>query len=108
MHGNHICLSYRRQSISHRLRARFAARNHLRDFFQIEFLNQRLKSRRLIGGQDDNDVLNFAGALKLLGRRKVIDLVALMGNYAGTAALLTAFDMQLDPGQKPLLPVDDA
>jgi len=27
-----------------------------------------------------------------------------MGNYAGTAALLTAFDMQLDPGQPPILP----
>jgi hypothetical protein len=29
----------------------------------------------------------------------------LMGNYAATAALLTAFDMQLPEGQKPLLPV---
>jgi hypothetical protein len=28
----------------------------------------------------------------------------LMGNYAGTAALLTAFDMQLDTDQPPLLP----
>jgi hypothetical protein len=29
-----------------------------------------------------------------------------MGNYAGTAALLTAFDMQLDPGQpQPLAPL---
>jgi len=27
-----------------------------------------------------------------------------MGNYAGTAALLTAFDMQLDPSQPPPLP----
>ncbi len=27
-----------------------------------------------------------------------------MGNYAATAALLTAFDMQLDPDQPPLLP----
>jgi hypothetical protein len=34
----------------------------------------------------------------------LIDLVALMGNYAGTAALLLAFDMQLDPGQPPPLP----
>ena len=25
-------------------------------------------------------------------------------NYAGSAALLTAFDMRLDPGQPPLLP----
>jgi L-methionine (R)-S-oxide reductase len=36
----------------------------------------------------------YARALELFGRRKLVDLVALMGNYAGTAALLTAFDMQ--------------
>jgi hypothetical protein len=29
----------------------------------------------------------------------------LMGNYAGTAALLAAVDMQLPPGQEPLLPI---
>jgi hypothetical protein len=28
-----------------------------------------------------------------------------MGNYAATAAVLTAFDMQLDPGQTPPLPM---
>ena len=28
----------------------------------------------------------------------------LMGNYAGTAALLTVFDMQFDPDQPLLLP----
>ncbi len=49
----------------------------------------------------------FARALNQFGRRALVDLVALMGNYASTAALLTAFDMQLDPGQKPLLPVDE-
>jgi 4-carboxymuconolactone decarboxylase len=38
------------------------------------------------------------------GRRALVDLVALMGNYAATAALLTAFDMQLDPGTEPGLP----
>ena len=46
----------------------------------------------------------FARALAEFGRRKLVDLVALMGNYAATAALLTAFDMQLDPGQPPPLP----
>jgi 4-carboxymuconolactone decarboxylase len=46
----------------------------------------------------------FARALKQFGRRKLVDLVSLMGNYAATAALLTAFDMQLDEGQAPLLP----
>jgi 4-carboxymuconolactone decarboxylase len=44
----------------------------------------------------------FARALALFGRRKLIDLVALMGNYAATAAMLTTFDMQLDPDQPPV------
>ncbi|HEV2336795.1 MAG TPA: carboxymuconolactone decarboxylase family protein [Stellaceae bacterium] len=48
----------------------------------------------------------FARALSQFGRRALVNLVALMGNYAGTAALLTAFDMRLDPGQPPLLPMD--
>jgi 4-carboxymuconolactone decarboxylase len=43
----------------------------------------------------------FARALRQLGRRGLVNLVALMGNYAATAALLTAFDMQLDPDQTP-------
>ena len=49
----------------------------------------------------------FARALALFGRRKLIDLVALMGNYAATAAMLTTFDMQLDSDQPPPLPVQD-
>jgi 4-carboxymuconolactone decarboxylase len=47
----------------------------------------------------------FARSLRQFGGRALVDLVALMGNYAGTAALLTAFDMQLDPNQPPLLPL---
>jgi 4-carboxymuconolactone decarboxylase len=46
----------------------------------------------------------YAAALKQFGRRGLVDLVSLMANYAGTAAVLTAFDMQLDPGTKPGLP----
>jgi 4-carboxymuconolactone decarboxylase len=46
----------------------------------------------------------FARALAQFGEKTLVDLVALMGNYAATAALLVAFDMQLDPGQAPLLP----
>ena len=46
----------------------------------------------------------FARALQQFGRRALVDLVALMGNYAGIAALLIAFDMQLDPDQPPPLP----
>jgi 4-carboxymuconolactone decarboxylase len=48
----------------------------------------------------------FARALRLFGRRGLVDLVALMGNYAATAALLTAFAMQPDPGHPCLLPLD--
>jgi 4-carboxymuconolactone decarboxylase len=47
----------------------------------------------------------FARAKALFGPAKLIDLVLLMGNYAGTAALLTAVDMQLHAGKKPLLPI---
>src|SRR6516162_10481796 len=47
----------------------------------------------------------FARSLRQFGRRALVDLVALMGNYAATAAVLTAFDMQLDPGQTPPLPL---
>ncbi|MDB5410730.1 MAG: carboxymuconolactone decarboxylase [Rhodospirillales bacterium] len=52
------------------------------------------------------DSATFARALKRFGAKGLVDLVALMGNYAATAALLTTFDMQLPPGQPPLLPID--
>ncbi|HEY1795819.1 MAG TPA: carboxymuconolactone decarboxylase family protein [Stellaceae bacterium] len=45
----------------------------------------------------------FARALGHFGRTGLVNLVALMGNYAATAALLTAFDMQLDDGVEPPL-----
>ena len=47
----------------------------------------------------------FARAKAVFGPNRLVDLVLLMGTYAGTAALLTAFDMQLPPGQEPSLPV---
>jgi 4-carboxymuconolactone decarboxylase len=47
----------------------------------------------------------FAKAKALFGPSRLIDLVLLMGNYAGTAALLAAVDMQLQPGKQPLLPI---
>jgi putative methionine-R-sulfoxide reductase with GAF domain/alkylhydroperoxidase family enzyme len=50
------------------------------------------------------DTATYARALRLFGRRKLVDLVALMGNYAATAALLTAFDMQIDADQAPPFP----
>jgi 4-carboxymuconolactone decarboxylase len=47
----------------------------------------------------------FARAAKQFAPGDLVNLVALMGNYAGTALLLATFDMQLPPGQAPLLPV---
>jgi 4-carboxymuconolactone decarboxylase len=46
----------------------------------------------------------FARAVKLFGRRGLVDVVSLMGNYVATALLLVAFDAQLPEGQEPLLP----
>ena len=83
---------------------------------------ETIRHRRDTAGLDDTDAVvvelgreiftarevssaTFARALALIGRRKLVDLVALMGNYAATAALLTAFDMQLDPDQTPPLPI---
>jgi hypothetical protein len=80
-----------------------------------------IKHRKDTGGLDEADAIvielgrqifgarkvtsaTFARALRQFGRRTLVDLVALIGNYAGTAALLTAFDMQLDPSQPPPLP----
>lgn len=47
----------------------------------------------------------FACALKIFGSKQLVDLVALMANYASTALKLYAFDMQLAPDKKPLLPL---
>jgi 4-carboxymuconolactone decarboxylase len=84
-----------------------------------------IRHRRDLAGIDDADTVvialgremfgarkvsprTFARALELFGRRGLVDLVALMGNYAATAAMLAAFDMQLDPGQEPGLPMIEA
>ena len=81
-----------------------------------------IKYRRSIAGIDDTDATvielgrqlwrdhkvtsqTFAKAKAIFGPNKLIDLVLLMGNYAGTAALLAAVDMQLHAGKKPLLPI---
>ena len=47
----------------------------------------------------------FAKAKAIFGPNRLIELIMLMGNYAATAALLAAVDMQLHPGKKPLLPI---
>jgi 4-carboxymuconolactone decarboxylase len=47
----------------------------------------------------------FARALKIFGSKQLVDLVALMTNYASIAFKLYAFDMQVDPDKEFLLPV---
>jgi 4-carboxymuconolactone decarboxylase len=67
------------------------------DAIVIELGREIFGARRLSSG-------TFARCLRQFGRRKLVDLVALMGNYASTAALLVAFDMQLDPALPPPVP----
>jgi 4-carboxymuconolactone decarboxylase len=81
-----------------------------------------IKHRRSTAGLDETDAVVielgrqiwrdhkvtseiFAKAKAIFGPNKLIELVMLMGNYAATAALLTAVDMQLHAGKKPLLPI---
>jgi 4-carboxymuconolactone decarboxylase len=81
-----------------------------------------IKYRRSTEGLDPTDALvielgrqlwhdhkvkseTFAKLKDIFGPNKLIELVMLMGNYAGTAALLAAVDMQLHAGKKPLLPI---
>ena len=56
-------------------------------------------------GQQKVSSETFARAWKLLGRRGLVNVVALMGNYAANAILLNAFDQHLNPGVTPLLPI---
>ncbi|HEY4135902.1 MAG TPA: hypothetical protein VGO34_11880 [Alphaproteobacteria bacterium] len=46
----------------------------------------------------------FAEGLRLFGRKTLVDVIGLMGNYASTALLLAAVDMQLPDGDPALLP----
>jgi len=81
-----------------------------------------IKFRRSTAGLDETDALvielgrqlwrdhkvtpeTFAKLKQIFGPHKLVDLVLLMGNYAGTAAMLTAVDMQLHKGKQPLLPI---
>jgi len=72
------------------------------------------KERLIIGfgrelfGQKKVSSPTFAEALRLFGRRGVVDLTSLMAFYSATSALLNAFDMQLPEGQTPQLPIPAA
>jgi 4-carboxymuconolactone decarboxylase len=47
----------------------------------------------------------YARALKDFGESNLVDIVSLMGNYAATAARLSAFNQQMPPGWKQFLPL---
>ena len=59
--------------------------------------------RELIG-QKKVSSETYAHILHLFGQRGTVDLSELMALYVATGVELNAFDMQLRPGQKPLLP----
>jgi 4-carboxymuconolactone decarboxylase len=63
----------------------------------IEFGRQVLRDHKVTSAA-------FARMRALFAPGQLVDLVLLMGNYAGTALLLAAFDMQVAEG-RPLLPV---
>ena len=46
----------------------------------------------------------YAEMVRIFGQTAVVNITALMANYAFTAVMLTAFDQQLHEGRKPLLP----
>lgn len=60
--------------------------------------------RELLGPRKKVSSQTFAEALRLFGRRGTVDLVEFMVLYQATGTELNAFDGQLRPGQKPLLP----
>lgn len=64
----------------------------------IDFGRQLFRDRKV-------DSPLFAQALETFGPRQLVDLVSLMGTYAGTALLLAAFDVQLTEDEEALLPV---
>jgi len=60
---------------------------------------------RELFGKRNLSTPTFAQGVKVFGNKGMVELVSLMTNYASTAFFLRAFDMQLHPDQKPLLPV---
>jgi len=64
----------------------------------IDFGRQLFREKRV-------DPPVFARALETFGPGRLVDLVSLMGAYAGTALLLAAFDVQLTEEEEALLPL---
>jgi len=68
------------------------------DALIIDFGRQLFREKKV-------DAPLFARALETFGKGRLVDLVSLMGTYAGTALLLAAFDVQLTAEEEALLPV---
>jgi len=64
----------------------------------VEFGRQLFREKRV-------DSALFARALEIFGAGRLVDLVSLMGTYAGTALLLAAFDVQMTAEEEALLPL---
>ena len=64
----------------------------------VSFGRELFRERKVRAG-------TFARALEVFGRQGVVNLAALMGTYAMTAVILSAFDQQLRPDRPPLLPI---
>jgi 4-carboxymuconolactone decarboxylase len=60
---------------------------------------------REIFGKHNLSATTYASALKLFGEANLVDLIDLMGQYAGTAARLTAFNQHMPPQMKQFLPL---
>ena len=60
--------------------------------------------RELFGPNKKVSSPTFAQALKLFGKRGVVDLTNMMALYVATSIEINAYDTHLDVGQKPLLP----
>jgi 4-carboxymuconolactone decarboxylase len=56
--------------------------------------------REAVGGHRVSSP-TFAAALRLFGKEPLLRYVSLIGNYMGTAVLLTVFDQQLPEGHAP-------
>jgi 4-carboxymuconolactone decarboxylase len=64
-----------------------------------------IKTARELLGQKHLSSETYAEALKLFGQKDLVELILLIANYSQTSIILHAFDQQLRPDLKPLLPV---
>lgn len=64
-----------------------------------------IRMGREIFGSHRLSTETYLQALRLLGESNLVDVAALMADYARTSATLTAFNQQLPPGWKQFLPL---